>query len=139
MSELTSHHVGITVGDLDRAVEFYCAVFDLSLRAEFTVSGDAFETGVDIPAASARFAHLDAGSIRLELVEYDPAGAHHGNPQLNDQGTTHLALEVDDIDRFYEALPADVDTLSPPQTTDTGTRILFIRDPEANLIEVLEL
>lgn len=139
MSELTAHHVGITVRDLDRAVDFYCAVFDLTVLAEFTVSGEAFETGVDIQAASARFAHLDGGSVRLELVEYEPTGDDRNEPQLNDHGATHLGLEVDDLEGFYAALPDDVETLSPPQTTETGTKILFVRDPEANLIEVLEL
>lgn len=139
MSKCSSHHVGVTVRDLDRAVEFYCDVFDLTVLAEFSVGGEAFETGVDIDAARARFAHLDAGSVRLELVEYDPAGDSSEHPQLNDQGATHLGLEVDDLDRFYTELPADVETLSPPQTTETGTRILFLRDPEDNLIEILEL
>lgn len=139
MSELTSHHIGTTVRDLDRAVDFYRAVFDLSVIAEFTVSGEAFETGVDIDGASARFAHLSAGSVRLELVEYDPAGDEHSAPRLNNQGATHLAFEVDNLDAFYAELPRDVETVSPPQTTETGTQILFVRDPEGNLIEVLEL
>ena len=139
MADSTSHHVGITVRDLDRTVEFYRTVFDLDVVAEFDVSGEAFETGVDIDTASARFAHLDAGSTRLEVVEYEPAGDPSELPRLNDQGATHLGLEVDDLDRFYADLPSTVETLSPPQTTETGTRILFVRDPEENLIEVLEL
>lgn len=139
MSELQTHHAGVTVADLDRAVDFYCDVFGLSVCAEFEVSGEAFETGVDIEGASARFAHLDGGSIRIELVEYDPAGHARPTPQPNAAGATHLGFRVDDLDAFYRELPATVDTLSPPQTTATGTRILFVRDPEDNLVEVLEL
>ena len=139
MSDPTSHHVGITVRNLDRAVAFYRDVFDLPVLAEFSVSGEAFETGVDTDDASAQFAHLDAGSVRLELVEYDPAGDERGPSQLNNQGATHLGLEVADLDAFYAELPEDVETLSSPQTTETGTRILFVRDPEGNLIELLEL
>ncbi len=139
MAELSSHHIGITVRDLDRAVEFYTSVFDCSVLATFGVAGEAFETGVDIDAASAQFAHLDVGSVRLELVAYEPTGEDSETPKLNDQGATHLGLEVQDLERFYAELPADVETLSPPQTTETGTNILFVRDPEGNLIEVLEL
>lgn len=139
MSDPTSHHVGITVRNLDRAVAFYRDVFDLPVLAEFSVSGEAFETGVDTDGASAQFAHLDARSVRLELVEYDPAGDERGPSQLNNQGATHLGLEVADLDAFYAELPEDVETLSSPQTTETGTRILFVRDPEGNLIELLEL
>jgi len=139
MSGLQSHHVGITVSDLDRAVDFYTTVLGLSVAAEFEVSGEAFETGVDIDGASAQFAHLDGGSVRIELVEYDPAVDGLSPSQLNESGATHLGLEVDDLDAFYNSLPSTVDTLSPPQTTETGTRILFVRDPEDNLIEILEL
>jgi len=139
MSELQAHHVGITVSDLDRAVDFYRDVLGLSVVAEFSVSGEAFETGVDIEDASAQFAHLDGGGVRIELVAYDPAADAPSTLQLNDTGATHLGLEVDDLDVFYKELPSTVDTLSPPQTTETGTRILFLRDPEGNLVEVLEL
>jgi len=138
MHDLQGHHVGITVGDLDRATAFYRDVLDLSVVAEFEVSGSAFETGVDIDDASARFVHLDGGGVRIELVTYEPAGEAESAPQLNDAGATHIGLETDDLDAVYESLPDAVETLSPPQTTATGTRILFVRDPEGTLIELLE-
>jgi catechol 2,3-dioxygenase-like lactoylglutathione lyase family enzyme len=138
MSTLQTHHVGVTVSDLDRAIEFYTDVLGLSVQARFEVAGEAFETGVDIAGASAQFAHLDGNSVRIELVEYEPAGDDEVAPQLNDSGATHLGFRVADLDIFYQALPSTVETLSSPQTTETGTRILFVRDPEQNLIEILE-
>lgn len=134
------HHVGITVTDLDRAVEFYRDVFDLDVLDRFSVSGDAFATGVDVPNATGTFAHLDGGDTRIELVEYEPEGTDNtgASASINQPGVKHLGLSVDDLDSFYETLPADVETLSTPQTTESGTRILFVVDPEDNLIEVLE-
>ncbi|MFD1642475.1 VOC family protein [Halohasta litorea] len=139
MPDLQTHHVGVTVSDLDRAIDFYRDILGLSVVARFEVAGEAFETGVGIEGASAHFAHLDGGSARIELVEYEPPAEGLPTPQLNDAGATHLGLEVADLDAFYNELPSSVDTLSPPQTTETGTRILFLRDPEENLIEILEL
>jgi len=139
MPDLQSHHIGLTVSDLDRAVDFYRDILGCAVIAEFEVSGEAVATGVDIEDASARFAHLDGGSVRIELVEYEPAADGASTPRLNDTGATHLGLEVDDLDAFYKQLPSTVETLSSPQTTETGTRILFLRDPEENLIEILEL
>jgi len=137
MAALTAHHVGITVSDLDATTEFYQSVFDCEIIAEFSVDGDAFATGVDIENASAEFVHLDLGSVRLELVAYDPAGDDRSPAALNDAGATHIGVEVDDVDEFYESLPSSVETLSPPQTTATGTKICFLRDPDGTLIEVL--
>ncbi|QSG09184.1 VOC family protein [Halapricum desulfuricans] len=134
----TAHHYAITVSDLDRMVTFYRDVLGLDVLAEFTVGGEAFATGVDVPGASAEFVHLDGGDARMELVEYGPEGDRRPRPSLNEPGATHLGLEVDDLDSVYAELPDSVDTLSEPQTTESGTRILFVRDPEGNLVELLE-
>jgi catechol 2,3-dioxygenase-like lactoylglutathione lyase family enzyme len=138
MQDCSAHHTGITVRDLDRAVEFYRDVFGLDVLARFSVSGEAFERGVDVSDATGRFAHLDAGGARVELVEYEPEGTPTRAERVNQPGAKHLGLEVDDIDAFYANLPSDVETLNKPQTTESGTTILFVVDPEGNLVEVLE-
>ncbi len=137
MSQPTAHHVGITVSDLDRAVAFYTDTLGLDVRAEFTVGGEAFADAVDVAGATGSFAHLDAGGARIELVEYDPEATAGDPPELNRPGAVHVGLSVDDLDAFHDGLDG-VETLSPPRTTDSGARILFVRDPEGNLIEVLE-
>jgi catechol 2,3-dioxygenase-like lactoylglutathione lyase family enzyme len=134
----TAHHFGVTVSDLDRAVEFYRDVLDLDVLTRFSVGGEAFATGVGIEGARAEFAHLDAGGARLELVSYTPEGDARGNAQLNQPGATHVGLSVDDLDAVYEGLPDDVEPVSEPQTTESGTTIMFLRDPEGNLVELLE-
>ena len=133
-----THHVGITVADLDRAVEFYSDTFDFEVSSRFSVSGAAFETGVDVPDAAAQFAHLDAGDCRLELVSYEPTGEDAAAEAVNDTGAKHVGFEVDDIEAFYADLDDGVETISEPQTTASGTTILFVEDPEGNLIELLE-
>lgn len=138
MTDASAHHVGVTVSDLDRAVDFYTDAFDFELLAEFAVSGEAFADAVDVAGASGSFAHLDADGIRLELIEYEPVDDALGEPALNRPGAVHVGLSVDDVDDFYGELDDDVETLSEPRTTSSGTRILFVRDPEGNLIEVLD-
>ena len=134
----TAHHFAVTVNDLDRAVAFYRDVLQLDVLTRFSVGGDAFATGVGIDGASAEFAHMDAGDARVELVEYTPAGEDADENRLNQPGATHLGLEVDDLDAVYESLPDDVETVAEPQTTESGTRILFLRDPDGSLVELLE-
>ena len=142
MSDPTAHHVGVTVSDLDRAVDFYTATFDLDVVAEFSVAGEAFSEAVDVAGASASFAHLDAGEMVVELVEYEPRadpGTDSGtDPELNRPGAIHLGLSVGDVEAFYTGLGDEVETLSPPRTTASGTTICFVRDPDGNLIEVLD-
>jgi catechol 2,3-dioxygenase-like lactoylglutathione lyase family enzyme len=134
----TVHHVGTTVSDLDRAVDFYTDVFDLEVLKRFTASGENFASGVGVPGATGHFAHLDGDGVVVELVEYDPEGDDAAAENVNDTGAKHLAFGVDDVEGFDESLPDDVETLSEPQTSSTGTTILFVRDPEGNLIEILD-
>jgi catechol 2,3-dioxygenase-like lactoylglutathione lyase family enzyme len=138
VSDPTAHHAGITVSNLDRAVAFYTDVFDLEVVAEFSVGGEAFADAVDVAGASASFAHFAAGGVRVELVEYDPEGERMPARSLARPGATHLGLAVDDVEAFHADLADDVETLSEPRTTESGTTILFVRDPEGNLIEVLD-
>jgi len=137
--EPTAHHFAVTVADLDRAVAFYRDVLGLEVLTRFSVGGAAFATGVGIDGASADFAHMDAGDARVELVEYSPAGDARDESELNQPGGTHLGLEVDDLHAVYEALPDYVDPIAAPQTTESGTRIMFVRDPDGTLVELLEL
>lgn len=138
MEDLRAHHYGVTVADLDRAVSFYAERLGLDVLDRFSVSGSGFETAVGVDGATGRFAHLDAGGARVELVEYDPEGEKRRGDAVNRPGTKHLGFAVSDLDGFYDDLHEDVETLSEPQTSSSGTRILFLRDPEGNLVEVIE-
>jgi catechol 2,3-dioxygenase-like lactoylglutathione lyase family enzyme len=132
--------VGVTVSDLDRAVDFYTETFALDVAAEFAVGGAAFADAVAVEDAAADFAHLvadDDGTI-VELVAYEPAGEPTADAELNRPGAVHLGLSVDDVNAFYRALDDEVETLSEPRTTESGTTVLFVVDPDGNLIEVLD-
>ncbi|WP_436344100.1 VOC family protein [Natronorubrum sp. FCH18a] len=137
-TELSAHHVGITVSDLEETLPFYRDVLGLEVADRFSVGGDAFSEAVGVEDARGEFAHLEADGIRIELVEYDPEARGSPAAGLNQPGASHVGLSVDDLDSFYAALPDDVSTISGPRTTETGTSIAFLRDPESNLIEVLE-
>ncbi|MFB6142932.1 MAG: VOC family protein [Halorientalis sp.] len=133
-----AHHYGITVADLDRAVAFYRDALGLTVRERFSVEGEAFADAVGVDGAAAESVHLDAGSVRLELVSYAPEGDPRPEAALNQPGATHVAFTVGDLDEFVAHLDERVPRLSEPRTTESGTRICFLRDPEGTLVEVLE-
>ncbi|MFC4437964.1 MULTISPECIES: VOC family protein [Natrialbaceae] len=138
MTTLSAHHVGITVSDLEKTLPFYRDTLGLSVVDRFEVGGDAFADAVDVDGASARFAHLEADGIRLELVAYDPGAPARPTPDIDEPGAIHVGLAVADLETVYEELPDEVPTLSEPRTTESGTSICFLRDPEGNLVELLE-
>ncbi|WP_049924694.1 VOC family protein [Halopiger djelfimassiliensis] len=138
MSSLNAHHVGLTVGDLETTLPFYRDVLGLEVVDRFSVGGEAFSEAVGVDDARGEFVHLDADGVRVELVEYDPEARGSPAAGLNQPGASHVAFAVDDLEAFAAALPDDVPTISEPQTTESGSSILFLRDPESNLVEVLE-
>ncbi|KDE57619.1 hypothetical protein EL22_10810 [Halostagnicola sp. A56] len=140
MSVLRTHHVGITVRDLETVRSFYERVLGLSVVDTFSVSGAAFAAAVDVPNAAGSFVHLESesGDIRLELVEYEPEASASRAESINQPGAAHVSFAVADLEAFADSIPDDAERLSGPQTTASGTTIMFLRDPEGNLIEILE-
>lgn len=138
MTAPTAHHVGITVRDLDESLAFYRDALGLEVIDRFTVSGEGFATGVGVPGAEASFVHLDGGGTRIELVAYHPEGDPVAETAVNRPGATHVGLEVADVDDVDATLPASVPRVSDPQTTESGARILFVRDPDGTLVELIE-
>lgn len=138
MATLQTHHVGVVVSDLDEAVSFYRDTLGLSIADEFTLGDDGIATAIDVEEVTGNFVHLDAGSARVELIEYDPAGDAITADAINQRGAKHIGFAVDDIHAFYENLPDDVEPISAPQPIEIGTSILFFRDPDGNFVEVVE-
>jgi len=137
-SGVEAHHTGLTVADLDRSIEFYAGLLGCTVESRFSVSGDAFGAVVGSDGVSGRFVHLDSGGSRIELVEYEPAASPREPATLPQPGGSHVAFAVKDVDAFLGGLPDRVDRLSEPRTTDSGTRLVFVRDPDGNLVELLE-
>lgn len=138
MTTLSAHHVGITVTDIEATLPFYRDDLGLDVADRFTVEGEAFSDAVGVEEARGEFVHLEADGIRIELVEYDPEARGSPAAGLNQPGATHVGLSVDDLESFYAELPDDVPTISEPRTTESGASILFVRDPEDNLIEIID-
>lgn len=59
---------------------------------------------------------------------------------LQDTGLRHFAFEVDDVDAMFAHVKAcGCETVSEPSTCEDGSmRLFFVRDPEENLIEIMQ-
>jgi len=81
-----AHHIGIAVRDLEGTLARYRALGLVPTSVE------------DVPPESVRVAFLDAGGVRLELLEpLRPEGAVHRFLERRGEGLHHLAFEVEDI------------------------------------------
>ena len=134
-------HVGMTVSDLDRTVEFYCGLFGLRKVSRGQAGGEQVATVVGIAHAEMRIAMLAGENLLVELIQYTVGNGQPAAPSTNDIGSAHVCLSVDDIDAVYRELyEKGVEFVAPPSPPldDAGTRVVFVRDPDGIPVELLQ-
>lgn len=135
------HHLGLTVSDLERSVSFYRDVIGMEETMRLETEPESFGELLGVESASAEIVFLEGGGMRLELEAHEEAQVSVPEKTTpNDVGVPHLCLAVDDIQAVYQEYQDKVDFLSPPGTaTESGATIVYLRDPDGNLIELIEL
>jgi len=140
------NHVGITVGDLDRAVSWYRDVLGFAVLVEpgthtlSTPNGDRRSDVFGPRWGGMRLAHLATRSgVGVELFQFiEPATiAPEAAFEYWRQGLFHLCVTVDDLDdtvaRLKDAggvVRSDIHTVRP------GTRVVYCEDPWGTVIEL---
>lgn len=127
-SKVALDHVGITVPDLDEAIEFFTDAFGckVALRAgPYEDFGYTWPGAAGPENASLRLAVLTLGdSSNIELLEYSgrEGSADRPAPQPADRGGMHIALYVEDVYGLGRELEArdDVQVLAPVQVEEGG-------------------
>jgi catechol 2,3-dioxygenase-like lactoylglutathione lyase family enzyme len=104
------YHVGLTVSDLDRSIDFYHRVLGLEFASEPSgyVSGERMDTALNVAGAKLRAVNFKVGDQGLiELLDYqEPPSALEQAPSCNTTGSGHVAFLVDDIHAKKEELEA---------------------------------
>lgn len=139
--------IGITVNDMDRAVEFYSKVLNFEKVAEREVVGEQYEHLYGVFGMRLALVTMQLGDERIELMQFI---APRGRPtppdsKSNDRWFQHVAIIVSDMERAYARLRQHkVDHASPgPQLLPAwnanagGISAFYFRDPDGNHLEVL--
>jgi catechol 2,3-dioxygenase-like lactoylglutathione lyase family enzyme len=128
-------HVSISVSDLDAQVAWYRHALGFAEVVE----------QYELPEPPVRTAVLQAASgIRIEMIE---RGGSERTGEYSDplditrsQGYGHWAVDVDDLDvAFAWLLDAGASEVWPPaDAVAPGARFAYVKDPEGNLIELIQ-
>lgn len=140
--------VGMTVSDMDRALEFYTSVLSFEKTSDVEVSGREYELLSGVFGARMRVARVRLGDESIELTEFL---APKGRPvpddiRPNDRVFQHVAIIVSDMDKAYARLrQAGVEHASTaPQTLPqwnrnaAGIKAFYFRDPDRHFLEILQ-
>jgi catechol 2,3-dioxygenase-like lactoylglutathione lyase family enzyme len=138
-------HVAITVADFNRTVRFYSDLFGAPVvGVNCDHDPERLRTFFGVDGAGGAAPELKIGWIRvpggatIEVFEFKPG--RPGEPvEWNRQGLTHLSFNVRGTDRWHEYLrEKGVEIVSPPEQSPKGHTFFFVKDPDGNLIELID-
>ena len=129
--------------DTNRIAEFYKTVFGCDdIRPRKTLSGERISRGNGVPDSEIYCAWLSLPGVDEAFLEIH----QHKNtidrltPLANEPGYGHLSFEVGDIQATFAAvIKAGGEPLG--EVTDLGTTeapclVIYMRDPEGNIVEL---
>lgn len=134
-------HVAIVTRDMDAAIAFYGRLFGTELRSRGRFGpGPQFDRMGGLADARIEGAWLTTGNMLLELwqfhaPEYPPEAAPR---DFLDPGYSHICLESDDLADDAARLAALGGEMVSGIIENDLVRSLFARDPDGNIIELLE-
>ena len=134
-------HVGITVKNFEKSVKWYWEHFKMPLLSIGTMTENEIEKmeklyGLKDTSVKFGFLRCPKGGV-IEIFEFSKTLPPESI--WNRCGTSHLTLDVKNVKKWHQYLSGKgVDFLCKPQTTD-GTEWAFLKDPDGNLIELIDL
>ena len=140
--------IGITVSDMDRAVDFYSKALTFEKVSDTEVAGENYEHLEGVFGLRMRVVRMRLGDEFIELTEYL---APKGRPlpvdsRSNDRWFQHIAIIVSDMGQAYAQLrQAKVEHASsgPQRLPDwnknaAGISAFYFKDPDEHPVEVLQ-
>ena len=138
----------ITVGDMDRSLDFYSHVLTFEKVSDTELAGDDVEHLFGVFGARVRAVQMRLGDESVELVQFlAPRGRSIPvDSRSNDLWFQHIAVIVSDLDRAYQILrqnKVEHASSGPQRLPDWnknagGIKAFYFKDPDEHPIEILE-
>lgn len=137
-----ANHVGLSVVNLDRSIQFYRELLGMEfVVGETPIGGELYEKIFSLSAVRGRACILSKGSLRLELFEFfhPVPKTKDSNYPVTDHGISHFCMEVTNIGGMYERLKNAGVVFHCPPLDFGASKATYARDPDGNVFELLEL
>ena len=137
------NHVGVSTRNLRRLVAFYVDHFDAEVLGEFSWDESCTELidRLGIGAVSGRLMLLGFAGTKLEIFEFAVRDAAETQPPRSAAmpGFSHICFEVDDCEAEFRRLQnAGMRFHGPPLVMPSGGIFTYGRDPDGNIVELLQ-
>lgn len=138
------NHTGVIVTDLDRAIGFFRDLlgFEVLSRGPRDPALIGRMTGLSAPEVE--IAYLQGPGHRVELIRYASNGHRAvAQPRVYDDGSAHIAIDVDDVDAAVEAAAAHGlervgAIIAIDQGPNRGRKVVYLESAYGLLIEFIQ-
>jgi catechol 2,3-dioxygenase-like lactoylglutathione lyase family enzyme len=140
--------IGITVSNIDRAVDFYSKVLSFEKISDTEAAGPEYEQLFGVFGVRLRAVRMKLGDESIQLMEFiTPRGRPIPvDSHSNDRWFQHIAIVVSDIDRAYVVLRQNrVEHASTgPQRLPnwnknaSGIKAFYFKDPDGHPLEIIQ-
>ncbi len=133
--------VGITCVDIEKSLKFYNEILGLPLLEAMDVPEDQCRDiyGIKDGTKVTLFLLRTGNGGFVELFRFSPNGGGHQDVVWNRPGITHLALDVKNLPVVMKRLQAAGIKFVCPVKNNVGTDFVFTRDPDGNLVELIDM
>jgi catechol 2,3-dioxygenase-like lactoylglutathione lyase family enzyme len=140
--------IGFTVGDVERATNFFANVLQFEKMADFRVVGSEYDALVGVFNANMRIVQMKLGEQIIELTQYVSPPTGRFIPvwsNSNDAWFQHMAIVVTDMDAAYKILQdnnvrqisSHPITIPPSNPGAAGIKAIKFHDPERHPLELI--
>ena len=141
-NDIRFDHVGITVADLDTAVEFFTSL-GLEAGDRMAVEGEFLDTVCGIPGAACDIAMVRApgSEVSLELAEWVRPEPLPGTPEAmaNELGLRNVCFEVDDLHAAVEwAASQGYGLVGGIGEYEGAWKMAYVRGPEGIIVSLAQ-
>lgn len=123
--KMKPEHVGIYAKDVEVMRQWYCEVLGLKVIRKLEKAG----------RPPIYFLAGEEGGLIIEIL---PTTVGRKERELTDPGYSHIAVEVDNFDEVESYLKLKGVELFGVRMTSAGWKIGYFKDPEGNVIEVVQ-
>ena len=138
---MSVRHTGIVVQDIKKMTEFYELLgFEKYIDSE--IKGELIDQLIGVSNPNVKIIKLKSkkdNSI-IELLKYKYKNNSRDKQELFEQGLSHIAITVDNLDGIFETLTLKgVKFISPPLFSEKDkVKVCFCKDVENNFCELVE-
>lgn len=142
-------HIGITVSDINKSINFYQNILGLEFKGELLMEGEETELLFGRKNSRARIVYFN-GSKELiappiELIYFLDKNVEKIENSLFKTSISEICFRVENIDEVYKKLlEKNIEFLSEPQYYDFSkygfgkSKVVYFKDPDGIILELIE-